>query len=650
MTEKQNELHYSLNRYLNSKDDDPELVLKITRGYQKMFGRGFKASQQTVRLTVKTIPLDLKKYRDTPFYKTMKRLNSFVQRKLTPFISYFFIHGSLATLDYALGFSDLDTYIFIKKNVCANPKKLKRLKNKLTLAKNLLREVDPNGHHGFLCCNEDNLGYYCNAYMPIPVFRNAKILLGSNRITFHLRDSRVEHRLAFERFASIILDSKKFAPDSVSIFDFKYFVSVLLLIPTLYLQAKGFILYKKDSFKLYTHSLLNKATLVRKYFGQKPLKELMRILGRDYLKQAKNMISEMKLDLKKQEKQNNSYTNKPIPIPMNIYEKAREELINNFKNNPDVAAIYEYGRVQSPGISDLDLIVVTYGDLKYSQPEDFRITPNKFPNASRVATGTLMLMSRKNFADIKFFDEVNLSKLWGEDIPLNNIEKRDLKQREIASVVDWLPERLARLVRMLKQPRLDVQNSLLYLRSFCYVLERVSKLTDDPYFAQMTPKVLEARSLWLNGKSTDLRYLMTRLIYTGYEALAIFSDKFFSQKYPAEGELFLFPWQRIVFTADAARIDPDMAISFSTANMATIPVSSQLLPHFLTYSRQPGILPWRMRKQFRTNTKPKINIGRDYENFLKKKMTLANRYADFLLRNGFESGLYRFGFYFVNKK
>ncbi len=650
MTEEQNELHYNLNRYLNSENDNPKLALKIARGYQKMFGRGFETSKQTSRLTLKTTPLDLKKYRGTAFHKTLKRLSSFARGELTPFVVYFFIHGSLATLDYTPGFSDLDTYIFVKKAVCAQPKKLKQFKAKLALARNLLKEIDPNSHHGFLCCNEADLDYYCSAYMPIPVFRNAKILLGPSRITFHLRDSRAEQKQVFERFARILLDKKRFDPNSVTIFDLKYFVSVLLLMPALYLQARGSILYKKHSFKLYTHPLLDKATLVRKNFSQKPLKKLGRLLGRDYLSQAKNMIEEMKQGLKAQRHQDVLYKNKPRPILINVYEKARQELVKKFKNNRDVAAIYEYGRVQTPGISDLDLIVVTRGNLKSSQPADYIITPEKFPYGSQVATGTLMVISQKNFADIKLFDEVNLSKLWGEDIPLNKIGKRDLKQREVASVVDWLPERLARLVRMLKQPALDVRNSLLYLRSFCYVLERVAQLTRDPYFAGFAEEVLKARLLWLKGGRQDLRHLITRLVYVGYEALNVFTEKFFNQKHDVCAKLSLFAWQKIFFTNNASEIDPDIALSFSNLEKVVVPVDSRLLPHFLIYSKQTGALSRQMLKQLKLLSAPQaLKMNNNYRKFLEKKMMLANKYAQFLLENNFKSGLYRFGFYFKPK-
>lgn len=651
MREKQNDLYYSLNRYLNSSIEDETLLLKITLGYKELIKINFNTlKKETVRTTLKTKPLILNRYRQTPFYKTIKKIKSLANRELVPFISYFFMHGSLATLDYEAGFSDLDTYVFIKKDTCVNSKKLKQLRYKLQKAKLLLREIDPNSHHGFLCCSEINLDYYCNAYMPIPVFRNAKILFGHNKIIFHLRDSQTEHRQVFERFSNILLDVKRFGYHSISIFDFKYFISVLLLMPTLYFQAVGLVLYKKNSFKLYKSPLLDRASLIRKNFSGKKLKKLQQLLGENYMEETETLIRLMRRKIKEQEIKNNLFINKPNPVPLSNYEKARSELVDKFKNNKDISAIYEYGSIGSPGISDLDLIIVLHGNLKHSSPKDFIIDSKKFPIAAKLATGTLMIISKKDFANIKFFDGVNLFKLWGENILLNKIDQVSLKSREIASVVDWLPERLSRLVKMLKQPELDIKNCLLYLKSFCYVLERVAQLTRDPYFIGFTKEVLEARSLWLKSSHQDLRYLITRLIYAGYEALNVFTEKFFSHKYKTQAKLSLFAWQEIFFTNNPSEIDPDIAISFSSLEKVIVPVDSRLLPHFLIYSKQTGVLSQQMFKQLKLMSAPEIlKIRNNYKKFLKKKMGLANKYAEFLLENNFKSGLYRFGFYFVNK-
>lgn len=638
----QNRLYYRLNRYLNSDQADTKLARFIVNGYKK-----FKISPEpTSRFSFSTPLFDLKKYQDGPYYKSLTLLSKFAKKELSPYLSYFFIHGSLSTLDYIPGFSDLDTYLIVKNTVCANIRKLEALREKLLEARKFLKLIDPDSHHGFICCNETNLKSYCNAYMPIPVFRNAGRLLGPQNINFRLRDSQKEHQAVFLRFADILLDRKRFDPEKINVQEFKYFVAVALLLPTLYLQVKGYILYKKYSFRLYNHPFLEKASLIRKKFANLPLKKLIGLLGRDYLDQAAAMVEDMKKDIAMSEKQK-KYINIPRILPLAAYHQARQEIINHFKNNKDVLAIYEYGQVGSPGISDLDLIVVTRPKLIASQPSDYLIGKNFTAKTRQIISGTLMIMKEKDFYDIIIFDDVKLKKLYGKKIKMVKLNLINRRYREIASVVDWLPERLTRLIKLYRQPRLDVHYALLCLKSATYALQKVAKLTDHKHHNQLKTEVILARKKWLKNKPHDLRYLIKMVIYAGYDALYDFHRVFFKEKFP-EGSLTLFPWQKIVFTNKEPMIDPDFAISISTDKEVAAPISANLLGHFWTYSQQPGLLARQAKKQLFLNAGVRPIKHNSYYKFLKKKMALAAGCADFLLENNLETGLYKFGFYFQN--
>mgnify|MGYP001565452614 CR=1 FL=1 len=123
--EKQNELHYKLNRYLNSAEEDEDTAKEISNGYKNLFsGWDHKLEPEIGRFKIKTDRLNISEYKITPFYKALFKLNRFAKDKLSIFASYLFIHGSIATKDYIIGFSDIDTYVFVKKEVCSNYKKL----------------------------------------------------------------------------------------------------------------------------------------------------------------------------------------------------------------------------------------------------------------------------------------------------------------------------------------------------------------------------------------------------------------------------------------------------------------------------------------------------------------------------------------------
>ncbi len=634
----QNKLYYSLNRYLNSEQENAETAREIAEGYKKLwpFFKDIPTAPQTIGAPF----LRLADYQHTPYRQTLTKLADFARTKLAPYLRTFFIHGSLATMDFVPGFSDLDTLLVLKQEICINSQRLENLRQKIQAAKKMLRVVDPLEHHGFIFSNEQNLNYYPQHYLPITVLRYAKVLGGTRSLTFNLRDSSEEAKENFYHYYNIfkeiaktgVIKNKPGGPE----YQLKWFVSMLLLMPSLYLQAKGIYLYKKYSFDLVRHPFLDKLQNARKNF-----KNAEKILGRNYFKQALDMLQEWRRDLLAYEKKR-KFINNPKKLPLVIYQKARRELIGHFRKNSDVLALYEYGSVSAPGISDLDLILVTREKLK-----------NKFiypagPNIDRVAKGTLMVMPKNLFADIKIFDAVRLKKVFGERIKIKELTKVALKLRLVASVIDWLPERLIRVTSMLHRNPLDIQYALRYLRSFAYSVENARKLINFHGYPEFMSNLREMRKNWQPQRKKELLALIKRAVYLGYEALSAFTEKYAKAWPGAAGELTLFSGQKIIFTNQREKIDPDWAMAQSTPALTKVFVSAKLLPHFLLYSRQSGTLAAEMKNKLAARGRGIIKNAA-YELFLKKKFGLATKCAEFLRQNGFKSGLYRFGFYFKPK-
>ncbi|TSC89673.1 MAG: hypothetical protein G01um10143_163 [Parcubacteria group bacterium Gr01-1014_3] len=632
----QNELYYSLNRYLGSKQNGPEdEAIKITNGYKKL--PGLAKNTPTAPQTLEVPELRLSDYKKTPYFNTLTNLAKTVQAELKPFIKAFVVHGSLATMDFIPDFSDLDTFVVVKKEVCANTKLLSQLRDKVVQAQKLLSEIDSLAHHGFIFCAEQNLSYYPQHYLPVTVFRYAKSLDGPAKIQFNIRDSAEEAKENFyhyyDVFQKIAKTGKMENKPGSKLYQLKWFVSMLLLMPSLYLQAKGIYLYKKFSFDFVRHPFLEKLSLVRKNFNK-----TAEILGEGYLKEAAKMLNEWASGLEQFEK-DRKIINHPRKIPLSVYGKARRELVSHFRKNSDVLAFYEYGTVKAPGISDLDLILV----LKEKLKNPFRYPTG--PNIDKVAKGGLIIMTKSVFENVQIFDQTNLKKLFGQDIKVKQLSKKELELRSIVSVADWLPERILRLIGMLRANPLDVQHALRYTRSFAYSLENAARLTGLKDYDKFLWELQELRSQWKPLKIEQLRSLIKRGVYWGYEALSRFTEKYFSDPQPASGELELFKNQKIVFADQPSKVDADWAISASQQRSSDIVVvDPRLASQFFTYSRQPGILAKQMRRQLNLKNGQLIK-NKNHRQFLVDKIRLANHCAEFLKREGFKSGLYRFGFY-----
>lgn len=642
--EEQNNLHYSLNRYLRLPEKNEALLHEITDGYSTIHNK--LSGTPTSRFILNIPTICLADYAATPYKDAIRAIQEYAQVELAPYLHSFFVHGSLADMRYAEGFSDLDTYLFIKSDICTDPNMLDQLRSKLVEAQKILSQIDPNSHHGFILSNEIDLSYYCGAYMPIPVFRSAKSLLGPVELVINLRDSHKEYEESFVRFATIISNKERFDRHNLTPYELKYFIAVLLLMPSLYLQACGEISYKRFSFESYHHPFLEKLSRARLEFNKRTTAEIISILGPEHFQAAMTMLDDMR---NKFETYRASLTtiNWPRPMPISTYDDARKELSKHFMNLPEVSAIYEYGNVRAPGISDLDLIVVTKSDLYRSKSSDFSVSGPHFSAALKVAPSTLMVMPRDVFEHIHRFDDlIKLKLVCGEEINTVELSPEEQKIRAIASIVDWLPERIARLIAIYHKQELDAQYALRYARSFTYSLELVAKVTGDQYYLEYGKEVMRAREGALRGERPDIRDLVRRGIYAGYEALFVFTRMFFPEEMITEGMLTLFPWQKIIFTQDHMELDPDLAIVKSDGKSAVTITPSSLILHFLAYRDADTSLSRQMREQFKVSGNIKVPSN-DYYRFLIKKIELADRNASYLRTNGFKGGLFRFGFFFT---
>ena len=407
---------------------------------------------------------------------------------------------------------------------------------------------------------------------------------------------------------------------------------MLLLMPNIYLQAKGVYVYKKIAFNLVKHPFLRKLELARERFSR-----TKKILGKNYYRSALAMLDEWKKDL---ERSQTRFTNHPKKISLKVYERARREMVSDLSKNPDVLGVYEYGSVSAPGVSDIDSIVV----LK-SNPGRAWQNPDG-PNIHKVAKGGLMIMPQEVFQKILLLDDLKIKPLYGQITLPKKPGKSVAALRDLVNVVDWLPERMIRLVIILKKQPFDVQYALRYTRSFAYSLGNTAKIIGRKKEAdEFLAKLQSLRKNWRQEKSPELKALVRDGLYLGYDVLNKFIEKKFGEPTAVEGHLTLFPGQKIVFTGNRKKMSPDWSFAQSKNGDVRVFVSSALLPHFAIYAAQDGIIGKGFRKNLVTSKPVTGKLSPSYQEFLKEKMAIANANARFLRNNHFKSGQYKFGFY-----
>jgi len=275
------------------------------------------------------------KSKDACYLQSILGLQDYVGSNLNEYVVDFLIHGSLSTLDYSMGWSDLDTLVIVRNDTIKNPFALIAFRKKLSEAQKYLFEIDPLQHHGFIYCTEFELEHYLEYCMPLEVLEESKSLLRSS--TLQIKHDR-SNTLTSNFFAQKTTTLEKAYKDGVLrhhqyegkylldnyqdmdvMYQMKYFLSVVMSLPIFYLDAIGEPSYKKDSFQklkpLFVNDweIMESASRVREewaeheehpYVGNSIPEWLPGELGQNYFERAYKlsnvMLNELKSTIKKQ--------------------------------------------------------------------------------------------------------------------------------------------------------------------------------------------------------------------------------------------------------------------------------------------------------------------------------------------------------------
>ena len=354
----------------------------------------------------------------------------------------------------------------------------------------------------------------------------------------------------------------------------------------------------------------------------------------------------------------------PKKVGESYYQRAREEIIEYYSQNSDILSIYEYGSVSSPGVSDLDIILILKDDVKTK--ENFF----EFSNISKevhhlLGDGTVMKMSQENFSNINFLENnINVKKLFGKDIKLKSPDKSYQEILDLISVIDWLPERIIRLTRIITSKNINIIDALTLLHSYSYTIKKVDKILGKDKESSKSQSTLNKikllRNNWhsIDNPNIVLIECIQQSISLGYRYLDVFEEylkscnKYCRSKINLDEdinlELYDNHYIRFVNSKKISKKE-SYAIEMSQADKKFVLISSYFYPHFECLASQVGILSSVANKKL----KPHIAFSREilipeYKNNLIKKLTVAESNAQFLLKNNMKNGLIRYGFHFKN--
>lgn len=329
------------------------------------------------------------------------------------------------------------------------------------------------------------------------------------------------------------------------------------------------------------------------------------------------------------------YYNYPKDIELDFYHKARRVLINAFKNNPCVIAIYEYGTINAPGISDIDIILV----INKKKKNFFKENYNQLKEISNlIGSGNIIHMTAKSFSMIKFIDDIKIKKIYGKTIYVKLPNKEDKEFIDLVSIVDWVPERVSRLINIFKSQKIDIITTLCILNSLSYSILKSKKIfgfKDNSFVDNLN----------------NLRQNWNQVSNNKKELYKLIKDaKLIGERLMTEYANFLK--EKKLFITDYNKIDNQKAtISLYIKNQIGINVNGLInIPkifyyHFAYYASLDLELSKKLKKKI--NGYKKFNdkiINSKYKDIMSLKINISNYDYSLLKYYKLNNGIIRFGY------
>lgn len=352
-----------------------------------------------------------------------------------------------------------------------------------------------------------------------------------------------------------------------------------------------------------------------------------------------------------------TYTQLPVPLKMSVYDKAREWIIDFFSKIDEVAAVYEYGTVRSPGLSDLDLMVVLKDKIKnknlYNKllfkdaPESFSVLANN---------DSVKFIEKKYFRNINRLGEFRKKLLYGEDIKFNGVSEQDKKLFRIALVMDFLTERILTLLEYREGKTMPVADTIGTLKSYLCSAKMAQELTrkNIKEVDEFENRINRAREGWFLKNYPEQIKLLLRIIDKAVSSGAKIAQSFasfltengyYSRVIGESGSFFFFNAKKAFsFYGSGEKISAREKSYFIKQGCVFLPVPAIWLSHLYFYGMHKGVISSGIRDNFILKRDIfAAGIGKEMSEVLSFRINMCNQMAQSLQKLGIPTHkLYRF--------
>lgn len=334
------------------------------------------------------------------------------------------------------------------------------------------------------------------------------------------------------------------------------------------------------------------------------------------------------------------FINLPIPRPKSFYTACQKRFVTLATASPDVRAVYNGGTVRHPGISDIDFILC----LKNHLSRPLRIEEQLDPELKQlISGGSILKVNEANMRDIKIIDDFPMTRLAGQRYDFSEYKSSWLY---LCRALDWLPERLFRLVQTAAAPQVDVMRTLQLLKSTTVSLEITGKMTNTKHHQPFTKRVATLRAHWFKNVPASAKKIptvLTEAIVEAQRALNNLDGWLQAKKYivikRAQPQLFA------IRKGPRWRFDKKTKV---TKKSITVPytVSAFLAAQANASS---GFISRRLAQSFKGGVPPRNTfvLHPELESAIQARIQYVEQLAAFFRQHHLKSGLLKYGWFLV---